>query len=477
MPREDALLVVDTNVVSGLHSVAKRGFDLERPSDCRVAHLLRWLESHPSAAVSSAFGVIEGAGFHRGGLSYFGIVQRAYYVLATLEYGRQHADEWVRSGKPLPDVPIPEDAVHPRAAIAIAEALLPWTVLPSYVATLAAGLADREGKAPLDAAYSVHRRLEAELDFIPVFAWVAAAALFLGEAELRRELRQALFKLPAPDIRRACLSAAWDLGYLQLLSIARAPAASQLFEGRLPVLVTEDRQLAPTALLGLCLGNSPFFELPAEMFDLTWREEAVELLQKRQLARLQIPGRPPDWDGCADAAALLEEELEIEDAPRLSLHRMTAVLQPSREEVLAFLSLLRAPDLASLESAHLTDLEQEVEPAGFLAVGRLIQDNANAHERSVAATWEAIGLQLPADWERVVPFALVVKMTKAAIARDWQMFNAWGEKLVIDGKDGWIAIGLWRLGRAVLGDTSAVRGEPLETLLDRLAQRVEDGWA
>lgn len=47
----------------------------------------------------------------------------------------------------------------------------------------------------------------------------------------------------------------------------RAAAIGSRFDGRLPVLVTDDRQLAPASIRALCVGNTPAFELDAEQLD------------------------------------------------------------------------------------------------------------------------------------------------------------------------------------------------------------------
>jgi len=269
----------------------------------------------------------------------------------------------------------------------------------------------------------------------------------------------------------SCLSAAWDLGYLQLLSIGRSPALDPLFEGRLPVLVTADRQLAPTSILALCVGNTPAFELRAELFDPRWRDDALDLLGQCQAARLQAPARPPEWDACADAAARLEHELGIEGAPRLSVLGPAITVEISREQLLAFLGLLRLRDASSVV-AELVELEEAVEAAGLTVVPRLVEDNAHAHGRSVDASWNAVVAELPAGWEQSSTLVLTLKTARAVADRDWQLVNAWRQKLAIDEMDGFIPLFLWQFGRAVLADTARARDEPADELLSRLMHRV-----
>jgi hypothetical protein len=473
VPLAHAVLVLDTNVVSALHGVAKRGFDLERTSDLRVAHLLRWLEARPGVDVFPLFGILEGAGFHEGGLSSYSLVQRAFVSLGTVGYGRQQPDDWIRSGDPLPDLLVPDQAVHPREMVNAAETLLPWTVLPCYVAALAAALADQQGKDALAGAASVHRRLVAELDFVPLFGWLTAALLFLGHTSLRRELRQALFKLQRADVRMSCLSAAWDLGYLQLLSIARSPTLDPLFGGRLPILVTEDRQLAPTSILARCIGNTPKFELHAETFDPRWRDEALDLLKNCQAERLRVPGRPPDWDTSVSAARRLERELGIKSFPGLTVHSPTITIEVHHDQLVNFLALLRVRD-ASAVVTELVQREEDVEPAGLVVVSRLIEDNAQAHGRSVDASWDAVLDRLPAGWQQSSTLVLTLKTVRAVADKDWQLATAWRQRVALDAMDGFVSLWLWRCGRELLADTAIARNEPVDDLLSRLIGRVEN---
>ena len=330
----------------------------------------------------------------------------------------------------------------------------------------------QQGKDALDAAGSVHRRLVAELDFVPVFGWLTAALLFLGHTSLRRELRQGLFKFQLADVRMSCLSAAWDLGYLQLLSIARSPTLAPLFGGRLPILVTEDRQLAPTSILARCIGNTPEFEIHAEMFDPGWRDEARDLLQDCQAERLQAPGRPPDWDVCVSAAGRIERELGIDTVPGLTVRGRTITIEVHHDELLDFLALLRVRD-ASAVVTELIQLDKDVEAAGLVAVSRLIADNAQAHGRSVDASWDAVVSRLPVGWQQSSTLVLTLKTVRAVANHDWELATAWRQRLTLDTMDGFVLLWLWKCGREVLADTATARNEPVDELLSRLIGRVE----
>ena len=239
------MLFLDTMVLSTLYSVTKGGFDLARAQDRRAAHLLRWLAARPDVAVSPVFGALEGSGFHAGGIDPLDVIRRVTAAIAFSTWGREHADDWIASGQSASvDVVIPDGAVHPDHAIEAGEALLPWTVLPCYVAALATALVEREGKRDLAAVEAVHCILSSDLDFVPAFGWLISALMFIGTSRVRSELRKGLFKFGRGELRRICLSAGWDLGFLELMSIARTPTVQPLFDGRAPLLVTEDNQLA-----------------------------------------------------------------------------------------------------------------------------------------------------------------------------------------------------------------------------------------
>lgn len=251
----NAVLVLDTNVLSTIYSVTRGGFDLTRVQDRRAAHLLRWLAARPDVAVLPLFGALEGSGFHAGGVDRLGVIQRSLAALAFSTWGREHAEQWIASGEHASaDIAIPDDALHPDGAIELGEMLLPWTVLPSYVAALAIAVVEREGRQGPSAVGAVHRLLQSNLDHIPVFGWLIGSLMFVGTTKLRSELRRDLFKAGRGELRTQCLSAGWDLGYLQLMSMARIPLMRPVFHDRIPLLVTEDRRLAPAAILLACQG-------------------------------------------------------------------------------------------------------------------------------------------------------------------------------------------------------------------------------
>ncbi len=318
----DGVLILDTNVVSAIYSVVKGGFARANPQHVRAAHLLRWLASRPDVAVSALFGVIEGSGFHAGAIDPLVAAQRTFATMVFTKWGTANAEEWIASGKPAPlELTMPDGASHPDNAIEMGDLLLPWTVLPGYVAALAASLLRREGMEGIEAVEALHGLLVSRLGHVPAFGWLISALMFVGNPDVRRGLEQELFKLTKPDIRKVCMSAGWDLGYMELMSVARTPQVSRIFDGRAPLLATDENRLGPAAMFLRCIGNSGTFQVDDQLFDSRWRDQAPAAMRRLQAKRLRTLdlASVPTWDSCASAARSLESELGIAHAPPLSM--------------------------------------------------------------------------------------------------------------------------------------------------------------
>jgi hypothetical protein len=162
VPLKRGLIILDTNVMSVLESVARKGFRASDVQHRRVEHLLRWLYARPDDQMFTLFGVLEGAGFHEGGVSSYQMFRRAIATSAVVAWARDHIDELVTSEISLPksawgtvDVGYNSDRVSldggewagaDDSGLDFASELLPLTVLPCYVASRAAAAAWR-GKA------------------------------------------------------------------------------------------------------------------------------------------------------------------------------------------------------------------------------------------------------------------------------------------------------------------------------------------
>jgi hypothetical protein len=473
----NAVLLLDTNVLSTLYSVGRGGFDLGRAQDRRAAHLLRWLAARPDVAVSPLFGVLEGSGFHAGAIDPLDAIRRATAAIVFATWGREHAEEWIHSGKCAPaDVPVPDTASHPEQAIELGELLLPLTVLPCYVAALATALVEQEGKQGLAAAEAVHRILASQLDFVPAFGWLVGSLVFIGTPKLRLELRRDLFKLGRGELRTACLSAGWDLGYLELMSVSRIPVMQPLLDGRTPLLVTEDQRLAPAAILLNCQGNSGAFELDGGLLDPTWQDGAIQLLEDLQAQRdLSIRGTStPTWERCATVAERLEQELGIADAPPLSLRGEPQILDIPPNAVKQWLGAIAIAESGEALEALVKHSEAgtDLMTSGATVLAMLIRDNAHAHQRELKAGWETVLGSLPENSGDSASLALTATLALAIAEDDWSLSTAIFRKLVLDELDGISVMWLWYLARMVLDDTAVARQSSLHELLLRILVRM-----
>jgi hypothetical protein len=473
----NAVLLLDTMVLSTLYSVGKSGFDLSRSQDRRAAHLLRWLAARPDVAVSPLFAVLEGSGFHAGALDPLDVIRRFTAAIVFATWGREHAEEWIASGEHAPsEVPIPDGAVRPDDAIELGEALLPWTVLPCYVAALATALVEREGKRDLAAVEAVHRILTTDLDHVPAFGWLVSSLMFIGTPEVREQLREKLFKLGRSPLRQQCLSAGWDLGYLELMSIARTPTVQPLFDGRTPLLVTEDKQLAPAAIRLLCQGNSGAFEIDGDLIDPAWRDEAIGLLNDLTLARtLNLASVSlPTWEGCAAAAQRLERALGIPDAPPLSLRGgEPQMVEIERRAVRLWIDMIAVEDANKVVDMLQKGSEDGIDLliSGAFVVALLARDNAQAHGRELKAAWEAVLNGLSEASGDSGALVLAAKLVLTLGEEDWAWSTAIFKKLLLDEIDGPAVLCLWYLGRKVLEDTALARNCSAAELIARMTAR------
>lgn len=476
----NAVLLLDTNVLSTMYSVVRGGFDLGRVQDRRAAHLLRWLAARPDVSVSPLFGVLEGSGFHAGAIDPLDALRRATAAIVFATWGREHAEEWIRSGKRAPaDVHVPADASHPERAIELGEMLLPLTVLPCYVAALATALVAQEGGQGLAAAAAVHRILASQLDFLPAWGWLVGALVFIGKPELRLALRRDLFKLGRGEPRRACLSAGWDLGYLELMSVTRIPVMRPLLEGRTPLLVTEDRRLAPVATLLNCQGNSGAFELDGGLLDPAWHDGAIQLLEDLHAERYVslASASTPTWEQCATVAGQLEQELGIAAAPLLSLRgeeRVVAIPPEALKQWIAAIAIAEGGEALTELLKH-SEAGTDLMTSGASALALLMRDNANAHQREMRAGWETILNGLPERSEDVASLTLTATLALAVAEEDWSLATAIFKKLVLDELDGIAVMWMWYLARKVLEDTAVARRSSLEELVGRIRARVAVG--
>jgi hypothetical protein len=464
-------LIVDTNVVSRLEEIAKRGVDAERVGHRKVVHLVRWLTRRPDSVVLTAFGVIEGAGFHSGQISMAGLMSRSAAIPGVLRWGIDNPDR-LAAGQPIPIEAFRSSAdARVEEELEIVEELLPMAVLSNYVAALAIARAEQLPMQPLDRARWVHERLVASLRFIPLFGWLAGVLALCGRPDVSNRLRTSLFKLASRDLRRSCLSAAWDLGYLQLMSMFRTPQLRSVFGGLPPVLVTEEKRLPELAALITAQADDSEHFVAAENLDVRWRDRVGNMLAELAYERALATPEMPSWDTVRTAAEQLEAELGLEETPTLRLVAPTRTMEITTADVAAFLLCLRSAEAGAAIDGF-GAAKADVLLGGIALIAWLARDNADARQREVVETWAALLVQLPEGAMELSSTNKAVVLARSLDQSDWVRFNAAVERMVIDEDRGFVLIWLWRIGRELLDDTAKARSTTVNALLDMLATRV-----
>ncbi len=466
------LLILDTNVVSRIEEIAKRGLDRERVSHRKVVRLASWLSARRESVVISAFGVVEGAGFHSGQLSPAGLLSRSAAVDGVLRWASWNVDAFA-DGRPVPmEAYRPSGAANPADALDLIEELLPLTVLAGYVTALAVARATQLSMTPVERARWLHRRLVADLGFIPLFGWFAGVLALCGRAALANRLRTSFFKLGAADLRRACLSAAWDLGYLQLMSLLRTPQVAPAFACRPPVLVTEERQLPELAASIAAHGDGPEHAIATDDLHPRWREETKHLLADCAFERALVEPRMPTWDTTRVAAERLERELQLDEAPLLRLFAPTRSVEARREDLAPFLLAVREAEAGAALERFAAPSQGDVLLGGIVYAAGRAHDNARARNRAVVETWAAVVRHLPDGAMELSSTNKAVLLARASDDGDWIRFNAALERMEIDGDRGFVLLWLWRIVRDLLADTARARESTIDTLLNTLAERL-----
>jgi hypothetical protein len=422
--------------------------------------------------------VLEGAGFHAGGVSSYQLYRRIYSTVPIIEWEREHIEE-LMAGRFVPWTARFGALIEPRDALALARDFLPLTVLPGYVASLAAAVAYRQTDLTrLEKAKLAKRRIENELGCLPLFAWWPLVLLFLGAPSIRNQLETSVFKLrDTTDVRQSCMSAAWDLGYMQLMSLAQGPDLRDETEGRLPVLVTGDERLGMLASRMTSKGTTGRFDIAPHDLD-PRREKAA-----RSLLGDVYVGTRPTWDACERAASVLEQELGLEHVPLLRLDIPPRLVVGEEADLRAFFDWLEAPegDREAFVRAFSPPESDDGDAffGGLIAIEGLIRDNADAHGRSKAESWkmlrerletflrerEFVGMQAP-----YVAFGLCHAQSR----EDWNEFSAWVGKLRVEGGWGPVLASFWRIAREVLEDTAVARECDVADLLSRIRANLDE---
>ncbi|MFJ4164619.1 hypothetical protein ACIPY5_03615 [Microbacterium sp. NPDC089698] len=239
--------VIDTMVISHMEGLVRAGERTVKTE--KLASLCRELAAHPQAAVIDDFAWIEGSSFHNtDGLSPTSIVMRD---IATGILLARPADLLSLIGD-LDGWRLPDNYESDvRASLNRTLPGLLLTVVPCYVAALT--LERRYGDSPasrltVDDVVAVIEVLSSELNFVPGVLLSALKLACAGTEDSRKTVMRVLKtgrrskKSKQYQPIQNALSAAWDIGVLQLLS-------AKLQQGINAVLVTEDNALADFAEL------------------------------------------------------------------------------------------------------------------------------------------------------------------------------------------------------------------------------------
>jgi hypothetical protein len=472
---EPGMAVLDTMVVSALESITRGGFQPTKREHRQVAHLIRWLQHRSDYQVFALYGALEGAGFHKGGISYHMVMRRHLAAVACIEYGRQHLDQLTVANGQVPRAIITDMSVDFQSTLQLtldlAELLLPLTTLSCYVAALAVAKADSLHLSRIRQIEYVFDVLVDRLNYISIYAFYAAILLFAGTPGVRNRLRTGFFKLRAEDVRKSCMSAAWDLGYLQILSSAQSPGMADLFDHRRPVVVTAERRLPEVAswLRGATDPDTGLRVFDSVHLDPVTRLQVLLLMEALQYRRSIGMPTAPDWQRCIRAAESLEEDLGFTNVPPLLLEPDPLAVKAEPPDWICFADSLTLTGMAVVD--HFRNIKKG-DPilGGLAAIAGLIADNANARQRTEADTWRAL---LPSlRFRDSDDFPLGVILAWACTNTDSHTFTAIAQLIVATNNYGPALIQLWHIARTILDDTAEARGIPRDQLVAGIQSRL-----
>lgn len=235
---ETSLFVFDTNVVSRLSTLRKKGFRLNDPGSVKAAHLLQTLSKHGNPEVSGVLATIEYSGFHSGELNLESI-QDCVLAIALTSLPPQILDEWLQSNEPY-DIREDELECEINDIICNAENDL-WTILlPSYLLALMIHAQNDDSDNRLQHIREILKCFM-DLDYFPPIVVPITMLFYCGNTKIRQQLEDRFFKVNSPDKGKQVLSGTWDIAYLSLLRY------EELLNPGKTVLVTDDNTLAVLA--------------------------------------------------------------------------------------------------------------------------------------------------------------------------------------------------------------------------------------
>ena len=477
VPTSGAYVVVDTSVLSIIEGLAINGYVNSNVQHRRAASFLRWLEQYDVDFVNTTFAVIEGSGFHAGGVSFYNVLHRSMSFEVLRRLSREDLDEFLASGEGLKRyVRIEDLEEHYKATLDDAAELLLTTLGPSYLVTLKLRLCFDQRITGKAAADKVMAMLADELNLVPGIPWVTTLLACFGTARVRRKLVQEVLKHPNTDIRKSVLSGAWDCAYLQLISNFRSqlPRLRELNISA-PVIVTDDNGLA---YLSSCMhGEGHGFMLDEALLDpgmsSDYEATVVAMWERRLWAR---PGAP-DLPTIQRVANVLEDALDIPHST-LAVEPPIKTITPNIDLIRA---LLRALNLEREQLLHeLVGIrpQGDVLVMGLLLACPLVEDNASAHERTSSESFERIVLAVRRSTADTGPPTIGEMIVSAVVRRDTIRANALLEQVEVvqPGLYGSALLYLAVFLRVLLIDTAAAYGEQLGDVLQRLEYRFSEAF-
>ncbi len=488
VPITDAYVIVDTSVLSTITAMAWRGFQPRDPQQQRAAHFLRWLRKHDVDLVSTSFAVVEGSGFHAGGVRDFDVQKRYLPFEALRVLSETKLAEFLDSGNgAITYFPTDDAERYLTALVEDVTELIPTVFAPAYLVALKLWLCRDAGMDMVTTSRSVMRLLADDLAFVPAVPWAVSLLRCFGRASVRRDLEQDLFKFDDPTHKRSpeqrairVRSAAWDLAYLEFLDHQRrqlAAAAPGSIKAGSMVLVTDDRGLA--RLGGLLSRSHPgHLAISPDDPDGPSGNRAVdEVRAAMRSSQRSAAAAAPDLAAVRELATRLESQLGV---PSLS---MTVRPEPASEppDMSLMRGLLRA--LNGHEGTDLFDqllLVRQTQAGDLLhvalsALRLLAEDNGRVRSRSGAETLQEVlgrlrerasrvgqlpthGERLAAAWVRGDSF-LANGLLREVEVVDPELY---GPALVV------VAVIL----QEVIFDTAAARGESPAEVFRRLDDRI-----
>lgn len=489
VPIANPYVLVDTSVLSVLEGMAWRGYQAQNVQQQRGAHFLRWLKKYDVESVNSSLAVVEGAGFHAGGVRDYD-VQRRYLPFEGLRVlDETRLEEFLDSGDGVITMLPADDAErYSREVVEDVTEMLPTVFGPAYLVALQLWLCRDAGMDMLRTSQSVMSLLADELNFVPAIPWAVTLLRCFAQPSVRRELQQDVFKFDDPKNRRSpeqratrVRSAAWDLAYLEFLNRQRrrldALPPEMLTLPDAMVLVTDDRGLAKLGSLfsGFYRSNlavSPdILDGPAgiKAFD-----DAQEAMRRR---RRSASPAAPDLQAVRALTARLETSLGIKS---LSLD-----VRPGGEAVPPNVALMREllralnghdgeallAELVRVRSEHSGDLLH----TALVALQLLSDDNGRARGRTGVECLQAVVSDLRRDTKQTTQLPTIGERLAAAWVRgDSFSANALLREVEVVDTDlyGSAMIVVARILQEVIIDTAAAYGEPPAVVFRRLDDRI-----